>query len=262
MTKIFLRNAKRMVRILRRQLKRVSLPFGRASPVGKVLILLLESGGLYCMIWVGASTACATFCLTRKLHVIGLVFGHVLRRSGGNIPLHLSVGTVNYFLLYPGNLHGVLLCESVLVSYFNSRPTISHFQGMYLSMVIVLVCLERTFGEHIVMYSSPSDVPTPRGLTFATTDRPASTHIRSRIEFQQPHSIVQISGSFSSPDIESNPWPARTSMASSRNGASMDGGRLQSQLGPVAERTSYRDSSSEGHSAEVAEKKEDNGFAV
>lgn len=133
---------------------------------------------------------------------------------------------------------------------------------MYLSMVIVLVCLQRTFGEHIIIYSSPSDIPTPRGLTVATTDRPASTHIRSRIEFQQPHSIVQIAGSFSSPDLESNPWPARPSMTSSRHGVSMDGGGLQSQLGPVTERTSYRDSSSEGHSTEVAEKMEENGFVV
>lgn len=53
-------------------------------------------------------------------------------------------------------------------------------------------------------------------------------------------------------------------MASSRHGISMDGGTggIQSQLGPVVERNSFRDSSSESHSVDVGEKKEVDSFAV
>lgn len=200
----------------------------------------------------------------------GVISRNVLRRLGRNSAVHLSIRIVDHFLLRSRNLHGLLLREYNVIPVFSFNPSVRPPlpQGMYLSVVIVLVCLERTFGEHIVMYSSPSDIPTPRGLTFATDDLPSSHHrdIRSRIEFRQPHSIVQIPTDFSSPDLESNTaWPAaRTSMASSRHGISMDGGTgaIQSQLGPVVERNSFRDSSSESHSVDVAEKKEADSFAV
>lgn len=202
-------------------------------------------------------------CATKALY-LGMFSADLVETAPFIYPSALSI--IFFYVLGICMVYYSVSTMSILV--FPSNPSIRPPlpQGMYLSVVIVLVCLERTFGEHIVMYSSPSDIPTPRGLTFATDDRSASHHIRSRIEFRPPHSIVQISTDFSSPDLESNTaWPpARTSMASSRHGISMDGGTgaIQSQLGPVVERSSFRDSSSESHSVDVAEKKEADSFAV
>lgn len=115
-------NTKARVRILRRQLKRASLPFGRASPVGKILILLLESGGLYCMVWVRIFTASCNQA-DRYVPLIGFIFGNVFCGFSGNSSLHLSLRVVDHFLLYSRYLYGVLRGKYIVDPKFTSQLT-------------------------------------------------------------------------------------------------------------------------------------------